>query len=122
MEHIAATRLICWAARVWSICSIALLLGFVIGEGINPTTSAERIGLLFCPLGLCIGMVVAWWREGLGGGITVGSLLVFYAIYFANAGTLSKAFNWLLFAAPGFLFLLYWQLSRKSNKTRPVTG
>jgi hypothetical protein len=112
----AFTQLVRWTARVWSICSIVLLLGFVVGEGIHPTTSGEVLGLLFFPLGITVGMVLAWWREGLGGGIAVGSLLVFYAIHFATAGALPRGWAWLAFAAPGFLFLLCWYRSPKASE------
>ncbi|MGB7624499.1 MAG: hypothetical protein WBN92_19305 [Terriglobia bacterium] len=32
------TRMVRWTARVWSIASMGILLLFVVGEGINPTT------------------------------------------------------------------------------------
>jgi hypothetical protein len=108
------TRTIRWAARVWSIATIGLVLLLLAGEPFNPTP-AEWLGLLFFPVGICAGMIVAWWREGLGGSITVGSLVVFYMIHFATAGTLPRGWAWLVFAAPGFLFLLCWHRSRKAR-------
>jgi hypothetical protein len=116
-RQVVSTRVVRWTARVWSIASVALLLGFVVGEGINPTTRAEALGLLFFPLGICVGMILSWWWEGLGGSITVGSLLVFYVIHLATAHRLPKGWAWLAFAAPGFLFLLTWFLSRKASTT-----
>ncbi len=104
-----------WIARGWSIASIGLILGFILGEGINPTTRAERIGLLFFPLGICVGMILGWWREGIGGLITVGCLFVFYVIHYVTVGTLPKGWAWLAFAAPGFLFLSSWYRSRKAR-------
>jgi hypothetical protein len=109
----ASTQIIRWTARIWSIASIGLVLGFLVGEGINPTTSAERIGFLFFPVGICIGMILAWWKECFGASITIGSLLVFYAIHLGTSGTLPHGLAWLAFAAPGFLFLLSWYRSRK---------
>jgi hypothetical protein len=111
------TRLIRWSARVWSIASVGLLFLFVVGEGINPTTRGEWIGLLFFPFGISVGMILGWWREGIGGSITVGSLLAFYVIHYTTAGTLPKGSAWLVFAAPGFLFLLCWYRSRKAAMT-----
>jgi len=73
-----------WIARVWSIASVGFVLLMFVGsglaEGFNPAQFAFRdwVGLFF-PLGVCLGMIVAWRREGLGGGITVGSLLALYA-------------------------------------------
>ncbi len=105
-----------WAARIWSIASLVLMLGFVIGEGINPTTRAESLGLLFFPFGVCIGMIIGWWRERLGGITTVASLVIFYIISVSMAGELPKGWAWLSFAAPGFLFLVtgYWPRKRQA--------
>ena len=93
-------------ARVWSIVSITLLVAFIIGEGVTATAPHEWLGLLFFPLGICLGMVMAWRREGVGGGITVGSLVIFYIIHLATTGALPAGWAWLAFAAPGFLFLV----------------
>ena len=101
-----------WIARVWSIASIALVSALVVGEGRNPSGWNELLGLVLFPFGICLGMVVAWWREGVGGGITVGCLLLFYALHVATAGALPAGSAWLVIAAPGFLFLLAWRLSR----------
>jgi hypothetical protein len=92
-----------------------MMLLIAVGEGPYPSTPAEWIGLLFYPLGISAGMILAWWREGFGGVITVGSLLVFYVIHFATSGAFPKGWAWLAFATPGFLFLLYWERSRSAQ-------
>jgi hypothetical protein len=104
-----------WTARAWSVASIALVLAFVIGEGIHPSAPNEVLGLMFFPFGICLGMILAWRSESLGGGITVGSLVVFYVIHAVTAGSLPKGWAWIAFAAPGFLFLLASLLARKTN-------
>ena len=104
-----------WTARVWSVASVALVLGFIVGEGFNPSGLNEWLGVLLFPVGISIGMILAWWKEGLGGSITVGSLLAFYVVHLTTAGTFPKGWAWLAFAAPGFLFLLSSQLSRRSR-------
>ncbi len=118
------TRLVRWTARIWSICSILLLLGFVVGEGINPKTSGEGIGLLFFPFGISVGMVLAWRKEGLGGSITVACLAIFYVIHLATVGSFPKGAAWLMFAAPGFLFLFSAFESRRAAglTARPSAG
>src|SRR5687767_4376575 len=70
-------------ARLGSIASIALLVLIFWGEAFNPAqiTRTEWVGLLFFPIGITIGMVVAWWKEGLGSTITIGSLAAFYVVY-----------------------------------------
>jgi hypothetical protein len=110
------TRVVRWVARAWSIASIGLVVGFLIGEGFHPEqlAPAQCLGFFFFPVGICIGMILAWWKEGLGGGITVGSLAAFYVIHVATAGALPKGLAWPTFAAPGFLFVLCWCRGRKT--------
>jgi hypothetical protein len=102
-----------WTARVWSAASVALVLGFIVGEGFNPSGLNEWLGVLFFPIGISIGMILAWWKEALGGSITVGSLLAFYVVHVATAGTLPRGWAWLVFAAPGFMFILLAYVSRR---------
>ena len=104
-----------WVARVWSIATIVLVLLFLFGEPFNPR-GAEWLGLLLFPLGVCAGMVVAWWSEGLGGAITVVSLAAFYGLHFATAGRFPGGWAFLAFAAPGFLFVLSWLAWRGTSK------
>jgi len=107
-----------WIARLWSIASIGFVLLMFIGsglaEGFNLAQFAFRdlVGLLFFPCGLCLGMIVAWRREGLGGGITVGSLLAFYTTLRIADGRFPRGPYFALVAAPGILFLVCWLLSR----------
>jgi len=75
------------------------------------------MGFVFYPAGIVAGMMLAWWREGLGGSITVGSLLAFYVLHTATAGRLPKGWAWLVLATPGFLFLWSWKRSRKLSAT-----
>jgi len=104
-----------WIARVWSVATIALVLAFIVGERSLPSAPREWLGFLFFPFGICVGMIVAWKKESLGGFITVASLLAAYLIHFATTGTLLKGWAWLAFAAPGSLFLLSSQLSRRAR-------
>ncbi|MBI2928530.1 MAG: hypothetical protein HYY24_22910 [Verrucomicrobia bacterium] len=115
-QHVL-TGVIRWTARAWTLASIGLTLAFIVGEGNNPSGPTEWIGFLFFPVGICAGMILAWWREGLGGSITVGSLGIFYMLHFATVGTLPKGWAWLVFAAPGLLFLFCWQRSRSAKTT-----
>jgi len=113
-----ATLIIRWVARAWSIASVGFILLMFIGsdlaEGFNPAqfTPRDWVGLFFFPFGVCLGMIVAWRREGLGGGITVGSLLAFYATMRVMSGRFPRGPWFALVAAPGVLFLVCWLLSR----------
>ena len=105
-------------ARVASIASITLLLLLFQGEAFNPSavTPREWAGLLFFPLGVMVGMIVAWWKEGLGAAITLGSLVAFYFVYGYVLRNHIGGWAFVLFASPGFLFLLHWVFYRGENR------
>jgi len=104
-----------WIARIWSVVSLGLLLLFFIGEGFEAVqiTLQEWVLLLFFPLGIVLGMAIAWRWEGLGGGITLGSLFAFYIASYLLSGRLPGGPYFALFAAPGLLFLICWLRERR---------
>jgi hypothetical protein len=104
-----------WAARLLSLASIGVLLLFLVGEGVDAAKVApqEWVGLALFPFGVMLGLALGWWREGLGGGIAVGSLLAFYAWY-AQAGGPPRGWAFLVFTLPGFLYLASWLLARRA--------
>jgi len=65
-------------------------------------------------------MAVAWRWEGLGGGITVASFAGFYLAHFLQSSHLPRGFAFAAVAAPGFLFLLSWLLTRSAAKQSGV--
>ena len=104
-----------WSARLLSIASTAMLLLFLFGEPFEPSKIAGRewLAMIFFPLGIVVGFAVAWWNEGLGGTITVASLLIFYLIFvFLFRDNLARGGWFLVFALPGFLFLASYAISR----------
>jgi hypothetical protein len=90
------------------VLTIGLVLAFLVGEGFHPSRlqAREWLGLIFFPVGILVGMIVAWRHELVGGLITVGSLAVFYVIHFVTAGIFPRGWAFLVFAVPGFLFVL----------------
>ncbi|HEX7770853.1 MAG TPA: hypothetical protein VF435_00440 [Pyrinomonadaceae bacterium] len=109
-------------ARVGSIVSITLLLVLFLGEGFHPSeiSTNEWVGLLFFPIGVVIGMAIAWWKEGAGSAITLGSLLGFYLVWGYFLRNHIGGWWFIVFASPGFVFLLH-RLLRGIEK-RPVLG
>jgi len=99
-------------ARVGSIASITLLIFLFMEEAFHPSEISpnEWAGLLFFPIGVMIGMIVAWWKEGLGSAVTLLSLLAFYLVYGYLLRNHIGGWVFIAFASPGFLFLLHWFL------------
>ncbi len=111
-----------WSARVLSVLAIGVLLLFAFGEGLKLSqfTTRELVLFAFFPLGVCLGMVVAWRWEGLGGGITVASLAAFYLVNRLSSSSFPRGFAFVAFAAPGFLFFLCWLWTRLTAKQHGV--
>ena len=100
-----------WIARILSLATISILFFFFIGEGFDFSKIGlnEWLGLTFFPLGLVIGLMISWRNEGLGGAISVISLFAFYFIYgLILNGRIWQGWTFIMFAIPGFLFLVYW--------------
>jgi len=104
-------------ARLWSAISLALIAAFFVGEGFHPSqlSPSQVLGFLLFPVGVSLGMVLAWWNERLGGTLTVASLVAFYIVHLATSGKLPNGWAWLVFSFPGVLFLVSWHSSRKND-------
>lgn len=116
-----------WIARIGSVLAIAMLLLFLFGDGdfseIASITILEWIAILFFPFGVVVGMVVAWWHERLGGIITVISLVMFYLLNLLLTNSFPGGSWFLIFAAPGMVFLLCSFLERlNSHQTSGKTS
>ena len=109
-----------WTARFLSIVSTAVLFLFLAGEPFQVSTITARqwMGFAFFPVGLVIGFAIAWWKESLGGAITVASLLLFYLFYPSGAGNIWAFF---VFAIPGLLFLVSGLLPRSGESAEVPT-
>ena len=112
-----------WLARVWSIISVGLLLLFFIGEGFDPAqiTFFEWIGLLFFPLGVSVGLIMAWRWEVAGGRITIGSFLAFYTEQYLTSGRFPGGPYFALIAAPGIFFVVCWLKSNHLERRQRLT-
>jgi hypothetical protein len=95
-----------------------------VGEAIHPTaappsTPRDLIGPSLFPFAACLGMVLAWRWEGVGGAITLGSLVAFYAFLYIMDGRIPRGPFFTLVAAPGALFLAAWFVSHRHGEARP---
>ena len=106
-----------WTARILSLLAVGLVLLLAIGEGLDLTqfTVRELVLFAFFPLGVCVGMLLAWRWEGWGGSLTVASLTGFYLADYLASGGFPRGVAFIAFAAPGFLFLLcgWWARSAR---------
>lgn len=111
-----------WTARISSILVIAIFLLMFAGEGFDPTkvNPNKWIMLLFGPFGFMLGMILGWWKEGLGGAITIAS---FFGAMLVGDYSGSGATYMAVCAAPGFLFLFAWLLSIPAmmSKDKPAS-
>jgi hypothetical protein len=98
-----------WTARCLSILFIAVFVLLYFEGNFDPraATPREWISFFFFPLGASLGMILAWWQEGLGGAIAVVSVFVSVLVQEPAAGGAYM----LTCASPGFLFLFSWFLS-----------
>lgn len=105
-------------ARLGSVISITLLFLFFQAEAFHPSEIAPRewIGLIFFPIGIIIGLAVAWWKEGLGVSITMGSLVAFYLVYGYLLQSHVAGWVFIVFASPAFLFFFHWVLRHSSHE------
>lgn len=97
-------------ARVTSVvslffCALAFS-GFFIEGDKAPLEVIELVMLVFFPTGVCAGMIISWFREKLGGIVSVSSLICFYATEFAASGSLADGPFFFLITSPALLFLL----------------
>ena len=115
------THTVRWTARCLSLVSTALLFLILVGDRfeISRIAAREWAGLSLFPIGVISGFLVAWWREELGGAITVFSVLAFYVLYgLLLTGNIDQGWGFLAFGFPGFLFLLVGFVSQLNG---PVT-
>jgi hypothetical protein len=101
-----------WIARLASLASVGLLSLFFFGTLGSPTPG-EAIALAFFPIGVALGMLMGWWREAWGGWATLLSLAAFYLWMIVLAGHPPRGPYFLLFAAPGLLFLVCSLIERR---------
>jgi hypothetical protein len=105
-----------WTARLLAAGLVGLVLVIFIGEGFNPVNLSpiEALQKTFF-LACCAGMVIAWRWPLLGGAISTGGMVLFFAVEFAVTGGFPKGWVFHLMLLPGILFLMSGLLRRTST-------
>ena len=89
-----------WIAKIGSLIVVGFLLILLFGEGLPPISILH----LCFPLGVMLGLIVAWFFEGIGSTITIVSIAAFYLIHYRLSGTLPGGPFFLIAAAPECAF------------------
>jgi hypothetical protein len=106
-----------WVARSLSLIVIGFLLFFLFGEGLPPITV---LSICF-PFGVMLGLILAWFFEGIGAAITIVSIVVFYTLHYFYEGKLPIGPFFLISCAPSILFLVS-MFMRKNMLTHHGAG
>lgn len=101
-----------WAARLSSLVVIAFILMMAFGEPGRPSRT-EMVGIAFFPVMLCVGFLLAWWREDVGALIATLGLAGFYAWHLAARGQMARGPWFLVLWLPTLLFVASWWLRRR---------
>jgi hypothetical protein len=106
-----------WVARIWSLPAIF----FAVSEILFPATdntaqeswfTLATVVLMFVSV---VGLLIAWWKEILGGWLTLTTLALFFVFYWIDAAEMFP--GWVLLLSfvvlPAVLFLLFDYLNKK---------
>jgi hypothetical protein len=109
-----------WIARIASILAIGIIffgdeiLRFS-SEYINinydfdfsEVYTSKGLLFLYFPYGVVIGMIISWWYEGVGGSVTLLSLIALYIVGYIYNAEFPSGLTYYILSSPGFLFILY---------------
>ena len=122
-----------WIARITGILMVAFTLFFFIGEvieghqkhaGLTLSTYTPIIWTIFVIWGIALaGLVLALWKEGLGGIISLVSYILVYILNLFNKEATNSAHFitiFLIFCIPSILYLVYWKLNKDELKKTAV--
>ena len=106
-----------WSARIMA-SSVMLFVLFMIGSqmigadqaGFGFQSNNEIALFLYFPLITCLGLALAFIKEGIGGLIATLSLI---GVGILDPSLLEDFSFFVIFGFPGVLFMLYWLLNRK---------
>lgn len=116
-----------WFTRIVGSLLVLLVLIIVIGSIIEPYPQGREsitpgaILLLIGGISMVVGIVVAWFWEGLGGFLTVGGFVFFYAVHLFVEKSHHRGWGiFITFLIIGLLFIFCWWQSRKLTSQAPI--
>lgn len=119
-------QIVRFAARVSSLISFAFIVMMVIGEATMgvlgiPSSWIDVLGLALFPIGILVGLTLAWWREIAGGCVGLASLAAFYLFLTVAHGRVPAGPYFALVAVPAPLFLLAGWWTRVAGRRSGAT-
>jgi hypothetical protein len=95
-----------WITKIWSLLSILFILAFFLGSIFGPDKSIDSdtsnlFTFIFFPIGVFIGLIIAWKSKMIGGFIAVISILGFHLFIDPEITVMIE-----LLALPGLLFFI----------------
>lgn len=122
MKHSILKSIVRWTARIIGTLLVIFTLIIGIGESLeslnksNPEFNTFTI-ILFIVWGAGLaGLILALWKEGLGGIISLLCFIIFNVLAAINT-TPGSSYTYvlLLFMIPSMLYLVYWYLEKDSS-------
>jgi hypothetical protein len=101
-----------WVARTLSLIVIGFLLLFLFGEGLPSITVLH----ICFPFSVILGLILAWFFEGIGATMTIVSIAAFYLIHYFQNGKLPSGPFFLISGVPSVLFLV--SMFMRKDKTK----
>ncbi len=123
MKNATELKIIRWTARIVGTLIAVLTLFIGIGEllegrgkpGSNSFDTILIITFIIWGLGL-VGLLIALWKEGIGGIISLLCFIIFNILAATNPNPESRySLVLLVFMIPSVLYLCYWWLARESS-------
>jgi hypothetical protein len=107
MDRAASPVGVCvrWTARLTSLLTLAFVV-LAAAVPARPPTIGEAVALAFFPAGVLVGFAIAWWWDGLGGLVSLASLVAFYVWMTIRDGAPPRGPYFAILAAPALLFPL----------------
>ncbi len=112
-----------WSARIIGALMAAFCFAFFVGylvDGMNKPNNEPGLApfnmviFVFWGIGL-VALLLGWWKEGLGGFISLISFIIFNILAALNPVEGSGYFIGLtVFMVPSVLFIICWRLDKKS--------
>ena len=123
MKNTVFMNIIRWAARIFGTLLVIISLIFFVSSMIENYYKQGSVLdtyniIVFAVLGIGFAaLILAWWKEGLGGIIAFISFIVFNLLAAVSPVEGSRyMFLLLIFLVPSILYLLYWLLKRNMLK------